>query len=314
MDLSDDSGKIAAVWKFGYGSNISPEFLRTKKNLNVLDCKRSVLAGFTLSFPRGGGVDLVEPSFATLRRDPEGVVHGTCCLIAAEDAAGLDQQERGYNIEKCAVRLYDDDTGIVGSEELTAEVYAPKGLEPEGHPQGPCSIRYRDIMVQGATEVRLDPAWIAKLKELPVYMPSAETLAAREELPIYTPLASLPQMTIAELALHNGSSEDTHPVYTSSCGYVFEQKPMFRSHWGRDITFRNLLQRRGINMDTNDDGGQSPFPVLAELAQHEPEALEYALQYRDRINSKAGAPLAVLKEFWEDQSKAAAVAAAPGDA
>ena len=49
-----------AKWKFGYGSNISPDFLRGKKLLTVLDCKRCVLAGFALSFPLGRGIDLVE--------------------------------------------------------------------------------------------------------------------------------------------------------------------------------------------------------------------------------------------------------------
>ena len=67
---------------------------------------------------------------------------------------------------------------------------------------------------------------------------------------------------------------------------------------GRDVTFRNCLQRRGINLDANDDGGASPFPQLVDL---EPHVLEYCLQYRDRFIAKAGNPVAVLAEFWAEQ-------------
>ena len=50
-----------------------------------------------------------------------------------------------------------------------------------------------------------------------------------------------------------------------------------------------------------DDGGKSPFPCLSQL---EPAALNYALQYRDRFMHKAGMPIAVLKEFCEEQKEA----------
>ena len=67
---------------------------------------------------------------------------------------------------------------------------------------------------------------------------------------------------------------------------------------GRDVTFRNSLQRRGINLDANDDGGVSPFPQLLEL---EPHVLEYCLRFRDRFIEKSGDPVAVLAEFWDEQ-------------
>ena len=66
------------------------------------------------------------------------------------------------------------------------------------------------------------------------------------------------------------------------------------------MTFRFILQFRGINLDANDDGGKSPFPVLSKV---EPPALEHALRYRDRCIHRSGdvGPVAVLKEFWEEQ-------------
>ena len=63
-------------------------------------------------------------------------------------------------------------------------------------------------------------------------------------------------MTVEQLARHNGESEE-HPIYTSVCGYIFQHKEVFRAYHGRDVTFRNVLHARGINMDANDDGGKS---------------------------------------------------------
>ena len=47
--LPDRCGKDA-VFKFGYGSNMSQDNLRSKKGLNPLDFKRTILKGFRLSF------------------------------------------------------------------------------------------------------------------------------------------------------------------------------------------------------------------------------------------------------------------------
>ena len=71
-----------------------------------------------------------------------------------------------------------------------------------------------------------------------------------------------------------------------------------RAYRGRDVTGRNVLHHRGVNLEANDDGGTSPFPRLSRLR---PAELEYALQNRDRLLHKAGAPVAVLREFWEEQ-------------
>jgi len=273
---------IKPVFKFGYGSNISPAFLRNKKDLDPIYYLRGALKGFSLSFPKGKGIDYVEPSFATLRRDPEGMVHGVATLLDEVDKDKLDQQERGYKVEVCKLLVYDSD------EAVDVEVYVPKNERPAGdpHPQGCCSERYRDILVNGAEEMKLSTDWVAKLRDLPVYKPSTELLLARTKLP---PVESLPTMTITELA--------ALPSYSSSCGLVFEVNPPFKLMKGRDVTIRNSLHASGVNIDTNDNGGRSPFPVLAEM---EPKVLEYCLCYRDRFN-RGGAPVAALREFWGEQ-------------
>ena len=280
----------ASVWKFGYGSNISPEFLRTKKMLNPLDTRRAVLHGFSLSFPAGRGIDYVEPTFATLKRDPDGEVHGTVTLLSPEDATALNRQEGSYAIEVHSVTLY-------GGKELDAEVYVPQKPLPASHPEGACSRRYRDILANSADAMGLDPNWVAKLRALPAYEPSAETLARRRTLP--SP-SSLPAMSIAELRRHDGQEEST--CFVSACGYIFEHTPIFKAYRGRDITYRGILHVRGVNLDANDDGGVAPFPRLSQLSSAE---LEYARQHLDRLIAKSvgGRPVAVLREFWEEQER-----------
>ena len=65
----------------------------------------------------------------------------------------------------------------------------------------PRTERYRDILVKGAEEMLLDMSWIDKLRALPVYAPSAETLALRTAVPSS---GNLPAMTVQELAEHDG--------------------------------------------------------------------------------------------------------------
>lgn len=285
-----------AVWKFGYGSNMSQDYLRTKKLLNPLESRRTILQGFALSFPLGRGIDFVEPSFATLKRDPDGFVHGVSTLFSIVDARELDRQEgvveggRTYSLEVCPALEYETNL------KMHVEVYVPKNPLPLEHPEGCCSARYRNILVRGAEENQLSAEWISKLQALQIYAPSGETLAQRAKQP--SP-GSLPSMTIAELKKYDGSNEG-YPVYTSACGYIFHHTPIFSSYRGRDVTYRNVLHVRGVNLDNNDDGGKSPFPCLSKLASEE---LEYALQNRDRFISKSEGAIAVLREFWEEQDK-----------
>jgi hypothetical protein len=202
----DDVNKLATryagmtqVWKFGYGSNMGQEFLRTKKKLQPIKFERSILHGFQLSFPEGKGLDFVEPAFSTLKPNPDGCVHGVSTLFSIEDAVKLNAQEgvgRSYNLAVHKVLLYD------GVTELDVEVYVNQKPIPINYPEGACSQRYRDILLQGATEVELDAAWIEKLRQLPTYSPSQETLARRALLP---PPSALPSISIEELALHNGT-------------------------------------------------------------------------------------------------------------
>merc|ERR1711879_715816 len=149
---------------------------------------------FALSFPLGRGIDYLEPSFGTLRREPGAITHGTCLLLPLEDARKLDRQEGPYLVETHKAQIYAGDENVDGKAFIDAEVYAPARAEPEGHPQGPCSKRYRNILANAAKSMKLADDWINKLENLETYTPSDETLARRKQLPIFDLLPGLPSI------------------------------------------------------------------------------------------------------------------------
>ena len=70
---------------------MSQEFLRNKKNLNPIECKQCILEGFELFFPKVKGIDIVEPSLATTRRNPDSYVHGVATKFSIKDAESLSK-------------------------------------------------------------------------------------------------------------------------------------------------------------------------------------------------------------------------------
>ncbi len=87
----------------------------------------------------------------------------------------------------------------------------------------------------------MKPEYIQKLKSLPTYVPIDETLAKRNALPSPD---DLPQVTVAELAKHNGKNTPEYSVRVAVLGYVFDSGSWFGSHKGRDLTTRMLHQGR----------------------------------------------------------------------
>ncbi len=85
----------------------------------------------------------------------------------------------------------------------------------------------------------MKPEYIQKLKSLPTYVPSEETLAKRRALPSPD---DLPQITVAELAKHNGKNAPEYPARVAVLGYVIDSSSWFGSHKGRDITTRMIHQ------------------------------------------------------------------------
>lgn len=252
------------VWKFGYGSNMSPTFMKEKKNLELFVCKPAVLKGYKLIFSEA--LKYTEPAFADLIKSNEKdvEVHGVLSLMSSKSAKNLDKQEVGYNITKTEVICYD-------GEKILAEVYTCKSENPVF---GPPSKRYMNILIKGAIEVGLKDFYIENLKKVEYYVPSKETLEKRKLLPPYEKLTPI---SLNELKLYNG--KDKKEKWTSVMGYVFRCAKgwTFDSWIGRDVTLRNLYHFQGISLDLNDD--TEKFPNLNEAKEDE---IEYVRQNLDR--------------------------------
>ena len=74
----------------------------------------------------------MEPSFASLKRNPDAEVHGVSTLFSVDDAIKLNNMEPP-TIEVCTAVLYD------GKSELDVEVYMPKTALTPDDPEGCCS-------------------------------------------------------------------------------------------------------------------------------------------------------------------------------
>lgn len=291
-----------SVWKFGYGSNMSPTFLKDKKGIKVLEFYPCVLQDWRLAFPKRG-IPFVEPSFASILPSEGDVVHGVVTRICAEDSAKLDKAEGGdsfYQRRELRVCTYS-------GRELLGEAYTMRDDQLEQELlEEPCSLRYKNVLIQGAQECNLNELWINSLKSLPHFEGDPSAIARRQELP--ENLRELPFLNIAELATLVGSSQnggkdgeeaEESQAHVSSHGIIIrlQSKTFFTVHHGRDITFRNLLHFRGKSMDVHDNGGQKPFPVMSSLELGE---RKYALMWLDYYLSK-GTAVGLLLEFWDEQ-------------
>ena len=272
------------------------EFVERKKGLKVLDSKSAILKSWRIGFNFMGPA-LVEPSWANALHGGESdEIHGVAIKLSAEDKISLDSQEgagpgqTAYTQIPVQVTTYDGET-------LDTYIYSKLIAPGPGGEivERACSIRYRNILVSGATAAGLDPVYIEKLSAMPTYSPTPETLALREALPAPE---SLPAITVVELAasketptpcgfslfftvFHHFATfsitffiilsmfpsfplrrEPSDLWRTSVLGYVFElprSAVHMNSHRARDITARMSRQWRGLSLDTDDDFGRPPY-------------------------------------------------------
>ena len=91
----------------------------------------------------------------------------------------------------------------------------------------------------GAKQAGIKQDYIDQLKAIPTYTPDEETLARRASLP---GPEDLPAMTVDMLSKHNGDNPEEFPKHLAILGFVFDCGSFFRSHNGRDLTTRLLLQ------------------------------------------------------------------------
>lgn len=287
MQISQDINLPEKVWKFGYGSNMSPSFMKNKKNIHVFLCKPAILKGYKLIFSEG--LSFTEPGFANLlKTNDEEETHGVLSLMTKESALSLDKQESIYIVKKETVLCYDGE--LVEAELYVYNKESPAMFVP--------SYRYMQILIKGALEVGLKDYYVEKLKSIKTYQPNQETLEKRKFLPSKE---KLKMISLSDFSKNNG--ENNSETWTSVMGYIFKADPKYimwfiPKDWkGMEISPRILAHFRGTAWDTKNSFN---YPKIKELSNDD---LEYLYQNIDRCLHFYGIDnlLGFLKEFDEAQ-------------
>jgi len=148
-----DDKNPQTIWTFGFGSNMNIELLRSKKGIVVLDSTPATVRGWRLNFSFAA-ISLVEPSFADAQPGcVDDLIHGVAVQFPVDSYTKLCKQEAAYKDAEVAIESYDGRTFV-------GRIFS----KPNGNldaPDIPCSKRYLNVLVQGATDVKLNPDYIA---------------------------------------------------------------------------------------------------------------------------------------------------------
>lgn len=287
------------VWRFGYGSNLGLRTLTEKKNLNPSRYIVGTIKGWELYFMPG--FKYVEPGWAAIRQRSDNMdLHGSAFLIPEDEAVGLDRQEGGYDVLSCKFTSYDgeivEDVGL----------YVPK-KEKSTVEEGTPSLRYLQLLRNGAREGGLSGEWIRRLDSVEHYVTPPEVRAQTQrwiEEFHADPSRKDAAWSTGDLAKHDGS-DPSFPTHTSVMEYVIKVDPkswVFSSWKGHNITRRNLFQFNGKSIDANDirhnEPGYRPLPKLHECSDEEKE---YLMQNLESLLHKGSKIVAKYKPFLDDQ-------------
>lgn len=187
---------------FGYGSNMDMQALRLK-GVCPVSSQRGMLFGWQLVFnlrtffQHEGGMGNVCHT-----GNPDHVTHGVLHSFHEEAIPLLDQMEGGghaYNRVEVEIETYDQ-------EKKKAHIYVARPerlLEGRGLP----SPRYLNILIRGATQIGLDPAYIETLRQVPTH-----------PQPDFPPF----EFPAAPTTVFTAESLAEHPFYTALAGAVFD--------------------------------------------------------------------------------------------
>jgi hypothetical protein len=275
-----------AVIRFGYGSNMGPSVLRNKKNLHLLWHGAGAVKDFRLAY--FDALAHVEPGFAMAMYAPGHEIEGLAFALGVDDARALDAQERGYDLTEVEVALF-------GGGSIRAGLYTKKDAKEGALP----SLRYNRLMLAGALEAGLTPAYIERLRT--EYYVTPPALRARtRQLVDEAPKDNW--FTAEELSKH---TTEAAGVWTSVMGLVVAVNAWNPAWRGHEVTRRSVIHFRGESVDRLDvrwgAPGFRPLPRLEDLADDE---REYLWQVLDSllVPEKSGRILGRLQDFFQDQS------------
>jgi len=319
--MEDLSGGEEFVWRFGYGSNIGLSTLQTKKNLHPKRYLAGSIKGWSLYFSTG--IPFVEPGFAAIHPatvdeggDQDDELHGTAFLIPRSEAVGLDEQERAYYVLPSKFVAYHngevvDGVGLYVPKKYVGESgVVRKDIALDERKHGIPSLRYLNLLRNGAREAGLCKEWIGRLDSFQHYETPKDirdkTMEWIEEF--HSDVARKDNVwTMEKLVMHDGSDPENFPAHVCVMDYVVKVATdtwIFSSWKGHCVTRRNLIHFNGGSVDKGDirwkDDGFRPLPNIAYCSKQEKE---YLLQNLETLLHRGGRIVARLKEHLEDQDR-----------
>jgi len=150
------SAQEEQVLHFGYGSNMSEAYMKqyTPSLKYVMNAQ---LPNFEIQFRKYS--DNMQGGISSIIPKPGGMIYGVLYYIPKQEMDELDI------LEDVPLGIYSRETFQVLGEDgqwYAADLY--RVTEPKG-PYTPAK-QYLDLMIAGATEHDINPAWLAKLKEM----------------------------------------------------------------------------------------------------------------------------------------------------
>lgn len=153
---AQSSAQEELVLHFGYGSNMSEEYMKqyTPSLKYVMNAR---LPNFEIQFRKYS--DNMKGGISSIIPKPGGMIFGVLYYIPKKEMDELDI------LEDVPLGIYTRETYQVLGEDgkwYAADLY--RVTNPKG-PFTPAK-QYLDLMIAGATEHDINPAWIATLKEM----------------------------------------------------------------------------------------------------------------------------------------------------
>lgn len=143
------------MFHFGYGSNLSIEFVQEELVPDAKFVMKGYLPNFEVQFPFWS--EEVQGGYSGIMEAPGELVHGALYEVAEEELIALDDMEGVYKDR------YRRETLLVWGEDgefHPAELY--RVIDPQG--PFPPSRDYVEIMLTGARDLGLDPDYIEKIE------------------------------------------------------------------------------------------------------------------------------------------------------
>ncbi len=136
---------------------MNSQVFQGRRSMKPTKIERAVLKEYKLVFNQPG-IPWLEPSFANIEEAPGEYIEGVLYEITGEEMVRLDKSEGNGAYDIVTSNVEGEVSGTV-----EAHTFATKNVSAGLHP----SLRYMNLLINGAQEHGLSPEWIQMLREAP---------------------------------------------------------------------------------------------------------------------------------------------------